>query len=155
MIRHVPTLHREYYCTLWLLWINRKNWRFFTGARHWLPLRIKGQKSDGGLQIWCSIQLSLHKEPTEVGLVKKLTGSLYLLVIRHVPTLYREYYRTLWLWINRKNWRFFTGSRNWLPLWNKGQKKDGRLQIWCSIQLNLHKEPPEVWLVKKLTRSLY
>ena len=53
--------------------INRKNWRFFTGARNWLPLRIKGQKSDGRLQIWCSIQLSLHKEPPEVGLVKKLT----------------------------------------------------------------------------------
>ena len=25
------------------------------------------------------------------------------------------------------------GTRNWLPLWNKGQKHDGRLQIWCSI----------------------
>ena len=77
-------------------WINRKNWQFFTGARNWLPLRIKGQKSDGRLQIWCSIQLSLHKEPPEVGLVKKLTGSLYEWVIRHVPTLHREYYRTLW-----------------------------------------------------------
>ena len=62
---------------LLLVWINRKNWRFFTGARNWLPLWIKGQKSDGRLQIWCSIQLSLHKEPPEVGLVKKLTGSLY------------------------------------------------------------------------------
>ena len=59
---------------LLLLWINRKNWRFFTGARNWLPLRIKGQKSDGRLQIWCSIQLSLHKEPPEVRLVKNLTG---------------------------------------------------------------------------------
>ena len=69
-----------YYRTLWLVvvvWINRKNWRFFTGTRNWLPLRIKGQKSDGRLQIWCSIQLSLHKEPPEVGLVQKLTGSLY------------------------------------------------------------------------------
>ena len=38
--------------------------------------KIKGQKSDGKLQIWCSIQLSLYKEPPEVGLVKKLTGNL-------------------------------------------------------------------------------
>ena len=38
---------------------------------------FKGQKSDGRLQIWCSIQLSLHKEPPEVGIVKMLTGSLY------------------------------------------------------------------------------
>ena len=50
------------------LWINRKNR---------LQLSIKGQKSDGRLQIWRSIQVSLHKEPPEVGLVKKLTGSLY------------------------------------------------------------------------------
>ena len=42
-----------------------------------LPLRIKGQKSYAWLQIWCSIQLSLHKEPPEVRLVKNLTGSLY------------------------------------------------------------------------------
>ena len=40
-------------------------------------LMVKGQKSDGRLQIRCSIQLSPHKEPPEVGLVKKLTGSLY------------------------------------------------------------------------------
>ena len=60
------------YDNLLLVWINRKNCRFFMGARNWLPLRIKGQKSDGRLQIWCSIQLSLHKEPPEVGLVKKL-----------------------------------------------------------------------------------
>ena len=74
---HVPTQYREYYHTLWLVWINRKNWRFFPGARNWLPLRIKGKKSGSRHQIWCSIQLSLHKEPPEVGLVKKLTGSLY------------------------------------------------------------------------------
>ena len=150
----MPTLHREYYRTLWL-WINRNNWRFFTGARNWLPLRIKGLKSDGRLQIWCSIQLSLHKEPPGVGLVKKLTGSLYWWAEQCVPTLHRECYRTLWLlWINRKNWRFFTGARNWLPLRIKGQKSDDRLQTWCSIQLSLHKEPPEVGLVKKLTGSL-
>ena len=45
------------------------------------------------------------------------------------------------------------GARNWLPLWNKGQKSDDRLQIWCSIQLSLHKEPPEVVLVKKVNRK--
>ena len=31
---------------------------------------------------------NLHKEPPEVGLVKKLTGSLYYWVIRHEPTLH-------------------------------------------------------------------
>ena len=61
----------------------------------------------------------------------------------------------LLLWINRKKWCFITGARNWLPLWNKGQKSDGRLQIWCSIQVCLHRESPEVRLVKKLTGSLY
>ena len=150
MIRHMPTLHREYYRTLWLLlllWIYRKKWRFLVGARNWLPLwnkgqksdgRLqiwcsilplwnKGQKSDGRLQIWCSIQVSLHKEPPEVGLVKKLTGSLYWWVEQCVPTLHRECYRTLWLWINRKKRRFFTGATNCLPLWIKGQKSDGRL----------------------------
>ena len=45
--------------------------------------------------------------------------------------------RVLLLWINRKNWRFFMGARNWLPLWNNGQKSDGRLHIWCSIQQSL------------------
>ena len=40
-------------------------------------LTSASQKSDGRRQIRCSIQLSLHKEPPEVGLVKKLTGSLY------------------------------------------------------------------------------
>ena len=90
-----------------VLWINRKNWRFFTDARN------KGQRSDGRLQIWCSIQLSLHKEPTEVGLVKKLTGSLYWWVEQCVPTLHRESYRTLWLllWINCKKRRFFHGRQ--------------------------------------------
>ena len=49
----------------------------FHGRQKLIPLWIKGQKSDGRLQVWCSIQLSLHKEPPEVGLVIKLTGSLY------------------------------------------------------------------------------
>ena len=39
------------------------------------------------------IQLSLHKEPPEVGLVKKLTGSLYWWVEQCMPTLHRECYR--------------------------------------------------------------
>ena len=46
---------------------------FFHRHHKFFPLRIKGQKSDGRYPI----QLSLHKEPPEVGLVKKLTGSLY------------------------------------------------------------------------------
>ena len=36
------------------------------------------------------LQLSLHKEPPEAGLVKKLTGSLYWWVEQCVPTLHRE-----------------------------------------------------------------
>ena len=35
-------------------------------------------------------QLSRRKEPPEVGLVKKLTGSLYWWVEQCVPTLHRE-----------------------------------------------------------------
>ena len=42
-----------------------------------------------------ALQLSLHKEPPEVGLVKKLTGSLYWWVEQCVPTLHRGCYRTL------------------------------------------------------------
>ena len=41
------------------------------------------------------IQVSLHREPPEVGLVKKLTGSLYWQVEQCVPTLHRECYHTL------------------------------------------------------------
>ena len=40
--------------------------------------------------IFDAIQVSLHREPPEVGLVKKLTGSLYKWVEQHVPTLLRE-----------------------------------------------------------------
>ena len=49
----------------------------FHGRQKLTSAMKQRQKSDGRLQILCSIQLSLHKEPTEVGLVKKLTGSLY------------------------------------------------------------------------------
>ena len=42
-----------------------------------------------------AIQLSLHKELPEIGLVKKLTGSLYWWVEQCMPTLHRECYRTL------------------------------------------------------------
>ena len=72
-----------------------KKRRFFTCARNWLLLWNKGQKSAGRFQIWCSIQLSLHKEPPEVGLVKKLTGSLYWWVEQCMPTIHRECYHTL------------------------------------------------------------
>ena len=41
--------------------------------------------------LWqCQDELSLHKDPPEVGLVKKLTGSLYWWEEQCVPTLYRE-----------------------------------------------------------------
>ena len=36
------------------------------------------------------LQVSLHRESPEVGLVKKLTGSLCWWVEQHVPTLHRE-----------------------------------------------------------------
>ena len=42
------------------------------------------------------VQVSLHREPPEVGLVEKLPGSLYWWVELCVPTLHREYYCTLW-----------------------------------------------------------
>ena len=35
------------------------------------------------------IQVSLHREPSEIGLVEKLTGSLYWWVEQCVPTLHR------------------------------------------------------------------
>ena len=37
----------------------------------------------------------LHREPPEVGLVEKLTGSLYWWVELCMPTLHRKCYRTL------------------------------------------------------------
>ena len=42
------------------------------------------QKSDSSLQI----QVSLHRESPEVGLVEKLTGSLYWWVEQYVPRLH-------------------------------------------------------------------
>ena len=39
-----------------------------------------------------SIQISRHREPSEVGLVEKLYGSLYWWVKLGVPTLIRECY---------------------------------------------------------------
>ena len=37
----------------------------------------------------------------------------------------------------------FQGRQKLTSAENKVQKSDGRLQVWCSIQLSLHKEPPE------------
>ena len=81
---------------------------FFAGARNWLPLWKWGQKSDGILQIWCSIQVSHHREPPEVGLVVKLSGSLYWWVELGVPSLHRECYCTLW---------YHAKSRLYSPVW--------------------------------------
>ena len=36
---------------------------------------------------------TLYREPPEVGLVEKLTGSLYWWVEHYIPTLHRECYR--------------------------------------------------------------
>ena len=47
------------------------------GGRQKLTSAMKQRPSDGRLQRLCSIQVSLHREPPEVGVVKKLTGSLY------------------------------------------------------------------------------
>ena len=44
---------------------------------------------------WCSTQVSLHREPPEVGLVEKLSGTLYWWVELGVPSLYRECYHSL------------------------------------------------------------
>ena len=35
----------------------------------------------------------------------------------------------------------FGGRQKLLPIWNWGQKSDDKLQIWCSIQVSLHREP--------------
>ena len=43
---------------------------------------------------FCSIWVSLHREHPEVGLVEKLTGSLYWWVEQCVPSIHRECYRT-------------------------------------------------------------
>ena len=40
-------------------------------------------------------QVSLHREPPEVMLVEKLSGSLYLWVELGVPSQHKECYRTL------------------------------------------------------------
>ena len=56
---------------------------------------IKARKVMVDFKFDALYQLSLHKEPPEVGLVKKLTGSLYWWVEQCVPTLHRECYRTL------------------------------------------------------------
>ena len=62
-----------YYC-----YMNLSQETTIFGGRQKLTSAMKqSQKSDGRLQNCCSIQLSLHKEHPEVGLVKKLTGSLY------------------------------------------------------------------------------
>ena len=59
-----------------------------------LTMKLSPEKNSI-LQILLSIQVSLHREPPEVELVKKLTESLYYLVEQHVPTLHRECYRIL------------------------------------------------------------
>ena len=40
------------------------------------------------MMVDCSMQVSLHREPPVVGLVEKLTGSLYWWVEQCVPTLH-------------------------------------------------------------------
>ena len=50
---------------------------------------------DGRLKILCSIQVSLLREPPEIGLVENVSGSLYCWVELGVPFLHRECYRTL------------------------------------------------------------
>ena len=42
----------------------------------------------------------------------------------------------------------FSGHQKLTSAMNYGQKSDGRLQIWCSIQVSLHREPLEVGLVE-------
>ena len=49
----------------------------------------------------------------------------------------------------------FSGRQKLTSTMNWGQKSDGRLQIWCSIQVSLHREPPEFGLVETLSVSLY
>ena len=49
----------------------------------------------------------------------------------------------------------FGGCQKLTSAMKQGQKSDDRLQILCSIQVSLRREPPEVGLVRGLTKSLY
>ena len=49
----------------------------------------------------------------------------------------------------------FQGHRILTSTTKLRKKSDGRLQIWCSVQISVHRETPEVGLLEKLTRSLY
>ena len=49
--------------------------KYFFGRAQEIDIRYEAKarkvmKSDGRLQIWSSIQVSLHREPPQVGLVK-------------------------------------------------------------------------------------
>ena len=95
--------------TIFLVMNKSQERRFLAVTRNWLPPWSWGHKSDGRLEIWCSIQVSLHRDPPEVGLVEKLSWHLYWWVELGLPSLHRECYLTLWLywwWRNHKNFRF-------------------------------------------------
>ena len=65
----------------------------FSGRQKLTSAMKLGQKSDGFDALYRYV--SLYREPPEVGLVEKLSGSLHWWVELCVPTLHRECYRTL------------------------------------------------------------
>ena len=69
----------------------------------------KARKSDDRLQVWCSIQVRLHREPPEVGGVKKVNRKFVLVGWSSVCQSYIESacYRTLWLRLRYTNLMIF------------------------------------------------
>ena len=64
---------------------------FFSGRQKLTSaMKLRPEKVMVYFQIRYSIQVSLHREPPEVGLLEKLSGSLYWWVELGVPSLHRE-----------------------------------------------------------------
>ena len=61
---------------------------------HRVQLKTMIKAHFSGRMVW-SIQVNLHREPPEVGLVAKVSGSFYWWVELCVPTLHQKCYLTL------------------------------------------------------------
>ena len=135
--QHVPTLSTTILSDEFIA----RNDGFWRAPEHWFPLWNKGQKSYGRLQIWWSIQVSLHRESPEVGLVKKLTGNLHWWVEQCLQTLHRECYRTLW-YTGQTQLQYPARLRAWIKVQHKGWAFDFPLSaIWsnkCSVRIPIN-----------------
>ena len=61
----------------------------------WRALEIDFRYETKARKVMVDFKFDAHREPPEVGLVEKLTGSLYWWVEQYMPTLHRVCYRTL------------------------------------------------------------